>query len=42
MCVAVLKPKDIKISDETLQKCWNANKDGGGFMYANNDKLIIR
>lgn len=42
MCVAVLKPKNIKISDETLKKCWDANKDGGGFMYSYNDKLIIR
>ena len=42
MCVAVLKPKDSSIDDKTLEKCWESNPDGGGFMYVNNDKIIIR
>ena len=41
MCVAVLKPKDSSIDDKTLEKCWESNPDGGGFMYVNNDKIII-
>ena len=42
MCVAVLKPKNSKIDDKTMEKCWETNPDGGGFMYVNDNKIIIR
>ena len=42
MCVAVYKPKQANIDDKTLEKCWDSNPDGGGFMYVNDNKIIIR
>jgi predicted glutamine amidotransferase len=41
MCVIINKPKDIKISNTVLRKCWEANPHGGGFMYVDNGKLVV-
>lgn len=41
MCIAILKTKKGKIDDETLEKCFLNNNDGGGIAYALNGKLHI-
>ena len=42
MCIAIYKPADSIISKETLQRCFNANPDGAGFMYSTGSKIKIR
>ena len=42
MCVIVRKPKGVEISNGTLRHCWQANKDGAGFMYAEDGKLVFK
>ena len=42
MCIAILKPKDATISKETLKICSEANPDGMGFAYVDNDTLYIK
>lgn len=42
MCIAILKPKDKTISKEILEACHSRNKDGIGFAYVNNGKVIIK
>jgi len=42
MCIAVYKKEGIELFDYTLRTCWDANSDGAGFMYAENDKLHIQ
>jgi glutamine amidotransferase len=39
MCIIALKEQDATISKETLQQCFKANKDGAGFMYAEDNIL---
>jgi hypothetical protein len=34
MCIAIMKSENKKISKSTLQRCYDANPDGAGFMYA--------
>jgi hypothetical protein len=41
MCIAIYKPADKILSQETLKECYDANPDGAGFMYAQNKKLHI-
>jgi len=41
MCVVILKPKNIVISKDTLNKCWQANQHGGGFAFAHNGKIAL-
>ena len=33
MCIAIVKPVGKSISDETLKRCFNRNKDGCGFAF---------
>jgi|GEM_PF-3377383 len=40
MCVIVYKPAGIKIKESTLKKMWDANKDGAGLAYFNEDVSI--
>lgn len=42
MCIAILKPKDKTISKEILEACHDINKDGMGFAYVNDGKVIIK
>ena len=42
MCIAIYKPKDKKLTKEELQRCWDANPDGAGFMYVHSGKLRIK
>ena len=39
MCIAIYKPQGIKISKASLERCFNANPDGAGFMFAEKKKL---
>ena len=39
MCIAIYKPEGIKIDKATLERCFDANPDGAGFMYQDNKQL---
>lgn len=39
MCIAIYKPEGTTISKATLERCFNANPDGAGFMYVDNKEL---
>lgn len=41
MCIAIVKTKKGKITDEQLQNCWNRNQDGAGFAYPKNGEVVI-
>jgi len=41
MCIAIYKPEDKVLSQETLTECYDSNPDGAGFMYAQDKKLHI-
>lgn len=42
MCIIIAKEKGKKLPSETvLKKCWEANPEGGGFMFNSNKKVII-
>lgn len=40
MCVAILKPKGVAISEEVLKNCWDNNPDGAGFAYVKRRKVV--
>ena len=42
MCIAIMKSENKKISKSTLQRCYDANPDGAGFMFANNKELTVK
>ena len=42
MCIAVMKSENKKISKATLQRCYDANPDGAGFMFAENKELTVK
>jgi len=42
MCIAIYKPKDKLIPQDTLEQCYNANSDGAGYMFHKNGKLYIK
>lgn len=42
MCIAIVKPKDKVLSEETLRTCYEANPDGCGFAYIENNTIIIK
>jgi glutamine amidotransferase len=39
MCIIALKPEGVTIAKETIQQMFKANKDGAGFMYAEDGQL---
>lgn len=42
MCVIIAKDKTDRLPNVTeLKQCWTANSDGAGFMYTDNNKVII-
>lgn len=42
MCVIAIKPKDTALpSDEIIKQMWDRNKDGAGFMYVKDKKVVI-
>ena len=42
MCIAIMKSENKKINKATLQRCYDANPDGAGFMYAENKELTVK
>ena len=43
MCIIVYRPKSAVFpSDEVLARCWEANPDGAGLMYAHKGKLVVQ
>ena len=43
MCIVVAKPMNVPMPDvETLRRCFRANPDGAGFMYADGKSVRIR
>jgi hypothetical protein len=41
MCIAIYKPAGVEIERDTLRNCWDHNKDGAGFMYPLDGKLVM-
>ena len=41
MCVIVYKPKNVKISENTIQDMWLSNPDGAGFVVFQKGKLTV-
>ncbi|UFK09564.1 hypothetical protein [Xanthomonas phage DES1] len=41
MCIALVKPAGVEISDETLRTCWDSNSHGAGFAYIKKGKVQI-
>lgn len=41
MCVAIVVKKGNYLLDDTINKCWRANDDGGGFAYVKDGKVEI-
>ena len=42
MCIAIMKSANKKISKSTLRRCYDANPDGAGFMYAEDKQLVVK
>jgi len=42
MCIAILSPENVVVPRSHLYQSFQRNSDGAGFMYAENDKLIIK
>ena len=42
MCIAIYKPEGTTISKATLERCFNANPDGAGFMYVEDKQLHMQ
>lgn len=43
MCIVVYKPKDKKMpSEQTLRQCFNRNPDGAGYMFPEDNRVIIK
>ncbi len=43
MCIAIYQPVGSAIlSDSTLERCWDKNKDGAGYMFVDSGKLVVR
>lgn len=42
MCIIAAIPEGKNVSKETLQRCWNNNPHGGGFMFTDGKQIIIK
>ena len=42
MCIAIMKSENKKISKASLQRCYDANPDGAGFMFAEDKELHVQ
>ena len=42
MCIIAIQPKGIKIKENILRNCWEANNDGGGIMYVDKGEIIVQ
>lgn len=41
MCIIIVKPKEKTLEKKLLKHCWDKNNDGGGFAFAENDKIKV-
>lgn len=41
MCIIVAIPQGKQVSKSTLQRCWNNNPHGAGFMFTDGNKIVI-
>ena len=42
MCIIIAKTKTMRLPTETeLRNCFSRNPDGAGFMYVDNEKVVI-
>jgi len=41
MCVIIIKPIGKDIDEDILERCWQGNPHGSGFMYADGGKLTV-
>ena len=41
MCIIAIQPQGVKIKENILKNCWDANNDGVGIMYSDNGKIIV-
>lgn len=42
MCIAIYKPKNKVISEETLAQCFKVNDDGAGFLVTKDKKAVMK
>lgn len=42
MCIAIVKPAGVDVSEETLSICWRSNPDGAGYAFVEDGKVVIR
>ena len=42
MCIAIMKSANKKINKTTLRRCYTANPDGAGFMFAEDNELHVK
>jgi hypothetical protein len=42
MCIIAVVPKDLILDESIIQRMWNGNSDGAGFMYAEDGKLHVQ
>lgn len=42
MCIAIWKPASKLISYQNLEQCFKSNRDGAGFAYIENKKVVIK
>lgn len=41
MCIIVVKPEKVLITEESFRTMWKANSDGAGFMYSTGEKVVL-
>lgn len=42
MCLAIFKPANVILPEESIRNGWIANSDGGGYAYINKKKVVMR
>lgn len=42
MCIIIYQPCGEEVKKTVLKKCWNSNRDGAGFMFCHDRKVVIR
>lgn len=40
MCIICVQPTKLLVTKEVLQRCWNNNRNGGGFAYTDGTKVL--
>lgn len=42
MCVIVVQPAGVQLSGNKFRNCWDRNRDGGGYSYVDDGKVLIK